>query len=116
MPNPEHYMPIGYDSKKDKRDKNTQKHYRFYVNDELEHTIFVNKVFDEIKLYRTDMFSIKNFLLNPYKSESSSQEVGIFKGKIEIVNKIKDQLMQEKYAEELKLIKNKESEFNKMIT
>lgn len=109
-------MEVGYDSKKDKRDKKTQKHYRFYVNDELENTMFINKVFDDIKIYRTDMLSIKNFLLNPYKSESSSQEVGIFKGKIEIINKIQESMMKEKYSDALEVIAKKESEFNKILT
>lgn len=84
IPNSSEYLPLGYDSKTARFTSNTKKHYRYYVDKELEKTPFLPETpFDEFIITRGKRIN-KTTLLSNNNMDLGIKEVGKFKGWIDV--------------------------------
>lgn len=85
VPDPECYLGLGHDKREDKFKNQSKRHYRFYVQHELETTKFMNQqlfnhysIFKGKRKFEEDLFDALSF-------EQQMEEVGLFKGLVNIM-------------------------------
>lgn len=101
IPDPEHYIGLGHDKREDKLKNQTNKHYRYYINTELEKSGFMNQnLFSQFPIFKGKRFVEEDFL-DFFSMDQRLEEVGLFKGWVEVY--------QEKLGEDkLKTMKTEE--------
>jgi len=83
IPEPEAYIGLGHDKTEDKLKNLTKKHYRYYINQELEKSHFINQnLFHQFPIYKGKRF-VEEDLYEPL-IDQKLEEVGLFKGWVDI--------------------------------
>ena len=83
-PDPELYLPLDHDKREDKIKNQTKKHYRYYLNQELEKTSFMNQnLFNQYYIYKGKRFVEEDFF-EAFSLDQKYEEVGLFKGWVDI--------------------------------
>lgn len=110
IPNPEEYLPLGYDEKHCRLTDSTKKHYRFYLDKELEKSPFLKETpFDEFPIMRGQRLN-KNTLLKSQNQDNGLKEIGKFKSWINIESET-----EKAFRNSNKIIKKESSLFKEFI-
>ena len=88
IPNPDEFLPLGYDPKDKRLDPSKiQKHYRYFLDTELENSPFMDKfTFDEYSITRGSRIKSDSVFMEMLGFEESEKIVGKFKGWIDIIS------------------------------
>lgn len=83
-PDPDFYLPLGHDKREDKIKNQTKKHYRYYINQELEKSSFVNQnIFNQYPISKGKRF-LEEETFDAFSLDQKFEEVGVFKGWVDI--------------------------------
>jgi len=82
-PDPKKYLALGYN----KKDKTSQKHYRYYIDKELEKSDLIDESpFDTIPIYRGKKASDESFFSKYFTLVEEYRQVGQFKAMINVMS------------------------------
>lgn len=91
IPDPESYLGLGHDKREEKLTQTTKRHYRYYINQELERTKFMNQnLFNQFPIYKGKRM-VENDLFQAFSLDVRQEQVGLFKGWINITRAVEQE-------------------------
>lgn len=111
IPDPENYLGLGHDKREEKLTQQTKRHYRFYINQELEQSKFMNQnLFNQFPIFKGKRM-VENDIFQAFSLDVKQEQVGLFKGWVNIKRSVEEDEALKKG--QLVVMEKKENNFEK---